>query len=198
MGDRARAVLFDIDGVLIDSEAANMASYRSILAEFGYEVPLDRIKQAMLGGTTHRIFEALAPGSTQETRDSMVARVVQNVPYTFLQFRPTQALEAVPRISENYAIGAVTNRRKSAFDVLNHFGVLGYFSSIHTADSHPPKPSPDMVKAACASLGVKPEQAVFFGDNQVDAEAGRLAGVRTHLVGANCPQEKIFGLLEQG
>ncbi|MFA5106660.1 MAG: HAD family hydrolase [Candidatus Micrarchaeia archaeon] len=198
METRFKAVLFDIDGVLVDSEAANMANYKAILEGFGYDVPLPRIKEAMLGNTTHRLFEMLAPESTPEMRDAMVAQVAKNVPYTFLEFRPTAALESVPDISADFLVAAVTNRRQSAYALLNHFGMLGYFSAIHTADSHEPKPSPEMMLAACESLGVSPREAVFFGDNAVDAEAGRLAEIKTHIIGPACGRGEIFRLIGSG
>ncbi len=195
MASGARALLFDIDGVLIDSEESNMAAYRKILASCGYEVPMQKIKDAMLGGTTHRILETLAPGSTPAMRDEMVAMIVRNVPNTFLEFRKTAALEMVPELSGTYLIAAVTNRRKSAINVLNHFGVLGYFSAIKTADDYPPKPSPEMILGACAALGVKPSESVFFGDNMVDLEAGQKAGVKTYIIGTGCTSAELLSML---
>ncbi|HQT44581.1 MAG TPA: HAD-IA family hydrolase [Candidatus Micrarchaeota archaeon] len=195
MASSARALLFDIDGVLIDSEESNMAAYRKILASCGYDVPIQRIKETMLGGTTHRILETLAPGSTPELRDKMVGMIVQNVPNTFLEFKKTATLDLVPELSDAYLIAAVTNRRKSAINVLNHFGVLGYFSAIKTADDYPPKPSPEMILGACAALGVKPAESVFFGDHLVDLEAGQKAGVKTHIIGAGCTRDELLSLL---
>ncbi len=197
MKPKIKAVLFDIDGVLIDSEEINIQTYHRILNSFGFDVSYAMIKEAMLGHTTHQIFEMLIPESPMAIRDEMVGLIAKNTHLSFLEFKPTQALEAVPELADNYLIGAVTNRRQSAFEVLNHFGVLGYFSTVKTADTHTPKPSPNMIHGACAELKVSAKETVFFGDNNVDLEAGVRAGVDTRIIDTKCTRKQILGLLKE-
>ena len=60
---------------------------------------------------------------------------------------------------------------------LELFGLLPYFNHVQGTDGFPAKPEPDVIHAALAALGAKPEDCLMVGDSAADMAAGRAAGV---------------------
>ena len=81
-------------------------------------------------------------------------------------------------------LGLATNGSgRTAREIMRSIGVEALFDVFIGADEVPEgKPEPDMIIAACERLGVPPEEAVYVGDEVVDAAAGRAAGVRGVVV----------------
>ena len=67
--------------------------------------------------------------------------------------------------------------------MIEHHGLRGYFVSLRTADTHPSKPHPEMLLAACADAGVDPSEAVMIGDTEFDMDMARAAGTAAIGVG---------------
>jgi hypothetical protein len=66
--------------------------------------------------------------------------------------------------------------------ILEQFGLIGYFDHVQGTDGFPYKPAPDVILAALAALGARPEDCLMVGDAPSDMEAGRCAGVKTCAV----------------
>ena len=73
---------------------------------------------------------------------------------------------------------ATTKGSPTTRAVLEQFGLIQYFDHVQGTDGFPCKPAPDVVLAALAALGARPEDCLFVGDSPADMEAGRRAGVR--------------------
>ncbi|MBM3229502.1 HAD-IA family hydrolase [Candidatus Parvarchaeota archaeon] len=190
-----KAILFDIDGVLIDSKDSIITMFVEVLGSGGYAAARDEIEKALVGHTTAQILKNLATGITQVEVARMQSMMSARLPKSLTEFRPTAILEAIPQLSKTYLIAAVSNRRKSSHAILEHFGVRKYFGSIKTADDYLPKPAPDMIRAALKELGASPFESLFIGDNEVDLEAGRAANVKTKLVATDITKTEFFALL---
>ena len=90
-----KAIIFDIDGVLIDSHQANVDTFAQIIGKIGYSVPRDRIENALMGHTTHETFAMLLPQTTMEQRDAMVQMISDRLPQSLAEFKPTAILGCV-------------------------------------------------------------------------------------------------------
>ncbi len=175
-----KAVLFDLDGTLVDSGIDFGRMRREMLhlaAEVGCDLaPLER-------------------ADILEIRDSACARAAD--PEAMLQraearlvFIEREALERARPVegggellaglrSRGIRIGIVTrNCREIAEGSLRRFD-LPYDALVARADAPRVKPHPDHLHAALHLLAVPPAAALMVGDGRMDVEAGRAAGVRT-------------------
>lgn len=185
-------IIYDFDGVLVDSRYAVYQYYDAILTHFGFQPANweDESFSSKAMGMSHQQF------ISQYTRDEkLVQDMMDYVPqYTFEQLITATPLmpgakEAIPLYSKDYKLAICTNRGDSVSDYLDYYGLIEYFSIIVTAkDVKTAKPSPEGTLKILSALDLTPEHAVFVGDNEVDYHAATHASV--DFVAFNKP---IFG-----
>ena len=176
-----RAIIFDCDGVLFESRAANLAYYNRILMEFSYPPVLpEQQERAHLCHTASspQVLAALvAPQDLLPALEfSATLDYRQFIPY----MTPEPHLEEMlGRISRHFPLAIATNRGTSVEAILTHFGLRDFFSIVVTCkDVKRPKPAPDMLLLAAARLGMATENCLFVGDSELDQEAAVQARVR--------------------
>ena len=178
-----RAVLFDLDGTLIDSERLILASYRHTMqAHLGYVPPEDTWK-ATIGQPLVVQMKMFA-----EREDQVAAMIQTYVDHNLGNHddyvRPfpevRSVLEAI--LESGRALGIVTSKKRRA----THMGLARcdlpteWFSTIVTADDvERYKPEPDPVLKALDDAVVAPAVAMFVGDSTHDMRSGRAAKVVT-------------------
>jgi HAD superfamily hydrolase (TIGR01509 family) len=192
-----KAIIFDIDGVIADSREAVVENTIRVLAEFGYAVAPERVHQMASAHSATSVFVWLVPEleGNEERLTRMLDRLAEITHENLSLVKPTPLTAHLDELSRKYLLGAATNRRKSGPMVLKRLGIAHYFKAVVTSSDSPMKPSPDMLVLALERLGVKPEEAVFVGDNKEDSMAGEAAGIRTIVLDCtkkeNC--EKFLG-----
>lgn len=195
----AKAIIFDIDGVLADSREAVVKNTAAVLAEFGFGVAKEDIELMSSAHSADSVLLQLAP--VLESDPKRLARMLERLSAVTAEnmhlVKPTPLVKKVPELAKKYRIAAATNRKRSAWLVLKRFGIEQYFSAVTTSIDSPPKPDPAMIKLALKKLGVKPSEAVFVGDNSEDRMAGEAAGVKVILVDAACREESCHNFLKE-
>lgn len=176
-----RGVIFDCDGVLFASHAANLAYYNAVLVRLG-EPPVrpEEREKAHLCHTaaspqvfaeilgTARAEEALALAAVLDYR--------QFIPY--MTPEPEMA-ETLALLASRRPLAVATNRGNSMEEVLRHFGLETFFQAVVTSrDVVRPKPWPDMLLLAAERIGIATEELLFVGDSELDLAAARGAGIR--------------------
>ena len=174
-----RAVLFDMDGVLVFSEDAWFAVYNETLVAFGHP-PISR-----------EAFEAIYGNGTAADRDAyMPERTVAEVDAAYDRFftarldriRPNP--EAAGALRELRRMGVATSvatntHRPLAGRILEAQGLLPLVDAVTGADeAGAGKPDPAVVRLAAARAGAPLDACLFVGDSRYDEEAARLAPVR--------------------
>jgi beta-phosphoglucomutase len=190
------ALIFDLDGVILDSMPMHTEAWEAYMEGLGVKVPElasrmhgarnDQIVAEFLGRhlTAEDIFEH---GAAKERlfRKMMAGRMEEYVVGGVREF--LAAVEGVPK-----AIGS--NAEPSNVDfVLDGTGLRPYFPV--TVDGHQverAKPYPDVYLRAAERLGVKPENCVIFEDSPGGVEAGKRAGAR--VVGIGTHRENLEGV----
>jgi phosphoglycolate phosphatase-like HAD superfamily hydrolase len=175
-----RAVIFDIDGVLLDSREANTAYYRDLLARFGYT---DVAEELLARGHYLNLREAIAamtgagPERVQEIWQ--FASDLAGYPEHLLKL-PNGCGACLSDLAESYALGVVTSRLRAGIGQFERFSGLGglFAAAVGYEDYTRPKPHPEPLLVACARLGVTPESAVYVGDAPTDLECALAAGAR--------------------
>jgi HAD superfamily hydrolase (TIGR01509 family) len=180
---RFDAVLFDCDGVLVDSEAITNGVLREMLDELGWQLSPQECMRIFLGKAV-KDERALIEAKTgqalteewfvrfRERRNERLVAGVKPIPH---------AVEAVARISERFqgriACCSGADRWKVEMQ-LAKCGLLEYFEGrIYSGHEMPrSKPAPDVYLAAMAPLGVTPERCAVVEDTVTGVTAGIAAG----------------------
>ncbi|MFQ3610810.1 MAG: HAD-IA family hydrolase [Fimbriimonadales bacterium] len=191
-----RAILFDIDGTLIDTVALIVSAldhtYRKHL---GIQLPPQEIRRLIglpLKVQMHYLDDRVDRPIDHELLEHDEIAYYQANRH---QEQPIQqALESVRTAYERgFAIGLVTskNRAELAFS-WERLGLDNWVDVVVTADdTERHKPNPEPVLKALEWLGVPPEQAIYIGDTVFDLSCGRSAGTQVAAVGwgAHLPED---------
>jgi pyrophosphatase PpaX len=174
------AVLFDLDGTLIDSIELILRSAEYALAKCGTACPTRAEWLEGVGRPLPTMFARFAPSPADVDRLILAYREFQNANHDEL----VRAYPGVPEMLEGlaeYRLGIVTSKTGVlATRGLEHTGIARHFETIVGMDScQRHKPHPEPVQIALERLGVGPEQAWFVGDSVHDMESGNAAGVTT-------------------
>jgi HAD superfamily hydrolase (TIGR01509 family) len=178
-------VLFDLDGVLADTERLQWAAYRRVLAEFGVDVTLEeyRVHWIRTGGgpeyacRTYRL--PLTPEELKARKGPVYLALAA------AQAAPREgALAAVARLRATHRLALATNSTRSEVDVI--LGRLGLRAQLHAVvareDYVRAKPAPDAYLAAAAALALAPAECVVVEDTERGVGAAVAAGIRAIAV----------------
>jgi pyrophosphatase PpaX len=174
---RIRAVLFDLDGVLVDSFRYWFYLFNQALRHFGHEPINLRTFRKSWGQSTAEDVRIFMPEKTvDEVRAYFLRRKDDHIRFFRVDPRAAPVLRELCR--RGIRIGCVTNSHRPITRVeLKTTGLKGFFKVVMTADDvENPKPDPEMLLAACRRLRVAPAAAIFIGDTMTDRQAGQAAG----------------------
>lgn len=179
------AVLFDLDGTLIDSVPLILDSFRHAFAACGLPVPEEA---QLLQGVGTPLAPHFARYSSDPAEVDHLIRTYRehNLANHDTRIRAfagiTTMLQAVHRAGARTAIVTSKNRQTTERG-LRVAGLEGLFEAIVPSDEvTKPKPDPEPVLRALALLGIERTRTVFVGDSLHDLHCGRAAGVRTAAV----------------
>jgi HAD superfamily hydrolase (TIGR01509 family) len=183
VGDRIDAVVFDNDGLLLDTEEAWTRAEKTLFERHGSTFTTEH-KRDLIGSspaTSAVKLEAMldmpgrGPALMEELHDLVMEESLAGVPP-----RPG-ALELLDAIrAAGLPVGVASNSARAFVErVLSGAGLLdGNFDVVVTADDvEHPKPAPDLYLAACAALGTEPEHSAALEDSATGVEAARAAGM---------------------
>lgn len=178
-------VIFDCDGVLVDSEGITNLVVQGNLARYGLEISLDDITRLFVGGTMAGVMAqartmgaALPDDWMDEIYPAMIARLGQEV--TLIP-GAVDVLDALDAAGIGYAVGS--NGPHIKMDVtLARTGLAARLKGrVYSREDVPnPKPAPDVYLKAAAEAGVAPARCVVIEDSPSGAKAGKAAGMVTY------------------
>lgn len=181
---KLRAILFDVDGVLLDSTAANAAFYRELFRRAGGKEFRD---EDMLTNNHRSMTDMLRkyfPEKNQaEVRD--LVKLGNSLDAGYDQLRIFDGVQdLIPVLAKAYRLGLVTNRTAASIeDLWRLSGLKQYFSAVAAYDhTEKHKPESEPVEFALRELQVSPAEAIFIGDSESDLKAGLAAGVRVIMI----------------
>lgn len=173
---RVKAILFDLDGVLIDSFHFWFHLFNDTLKHFGHKRISRKVFRQHWGKSTEEDIKNFMPERrVEELKSYFYSRMHKCINY--LKINP-EAKIVLHRLNKNYKLGCVSNSHTKIMNwQIEATGLKKYFRTILSADDvKKPKPAPDMLLKALKKLKVQPDETIFVGDTKTDLIAGEKAG----------------------
>ncbi|MDT8316759.1 MAG: HAD family hydrolase [bacterium] len=179
-----KAVIFDLDGTLIDSFHAIMEGFNSTLPRYGLSKLNISETKALVGLSLEETFSNLLGKEHAHMATSLFRKRYKDVYLEKTSPMPYADITIKTLNKGGYKIGVATNKHGGfSRSIIDH---LGWGESMLTVvgDGDIPscKPSPDMIEKNLKDMSVSKDEAIFVGDSPVDMETGKNAGVFTVAV----------------
>lgn len=182
MYEQFAALIFDMDGTLVDSGQLHERAWIRTLEHYG--IPVDRPLMRSLSGVSTKATIALLLEKFNLTPEASTAEILhfkeRCVQETMQQWvKPTALLEIVKRYSgkKPMAVGTGANTEE-AKAILALCGLADYFAVVVGTDQvQHPKPAPDVFLRCAELLKVAPENCVVFEDAALGLQAAASAGM---------------------
>jgi HAD superfamily hydrolase (TIGR01509 family) len=177
------AVLFDVDGTLVDSNDAHAAAWVKAFSEFAVIVDPIAVRRSIgMGG------DKLMPAVSDLSEDDPLgAKIAERRGEIFKaeylpNLKPFPAARELVEAVKELGLVAVAASSASKEDLLPLLDIAGAKSLLDdwtsSDDAEESKPAPDIIEAALKRAGAPPARAVMIGDTPYDIAAARRAGVR--------------------
>ncbi len=178
-----KAIIFDLDGVLIDSEPTAYAILREMVSEYGGDISLTDYTTKYLGRT-------VAMGMTT-IKNTFNAPEDEDVLFDkYLRLEKEKVAAGIPlkpgvvelldflKSNDYKMIVASSSIRERAKKILEHHNILKYFDDLVFGYEVPRgKPYPDIFLKACEKLNVNPDNAIVIEDSEAGIEAAYSAKI---------------------
>lgn len=175
-----RALIFDLDGTLIDSKQDLIRSVNAMLVDTGRE-PLheDTVSSYIGHGAPRLVARALGNGATEEECEQALKFFL--VHYDEHKLDSTCAYPGVAEALEElrvFPMAVLTNKPvRVSRKILDGLGLAKYFRAVYGGNSfETKKPDPLGAKKILWELGAAPVEALMVGDSEVDVQTARNAG----------------------
>lgn len=180
---KIKAILFDMDGVLIDAKEWHYNALNKALKIFGYEIKRHEHLESYDGLPTRVKLKMLTkeknlPEELHAFINEMKQKYTMDMAYNYC--KPTFAHEfALSRLkNDEYKLAVCSNAvRKSVEIMLEKANIKGYFDEIiSNQDVKNSKPHPEMYLTAQKKLHVSPEESLILEDNENGIKAAKASG----------------------
>lgn len=192
---KLKAVLFDMDGVLLDSFETSYLIFNGLREKCKLKAMSreEYIKSVWGGFFTDNMKKYLKTNNVEDIETYHKKLILKYKNEVRLMPGAKKVLKAIK--NKKIKIGLVTNTlREQTLNTLKYHKIEDYFDTIVTgSDVEKAKPHPDPILKACERLGVIPEETIYIGDTKFDYKAGKAAGCL--VVGLNSDGDLVIGKL---
>src|SRR5438876_8866810 len=175
------ALIFDLDGTLIDSKRDLILSVNAMLREMGREELHEDTISGYIGyGAPQLMGRALGNGTTEEEREQALKFFLAH--YEEHKLDSTCAYPGVPEALDQlagFSLAVLTNKPvRVSIRILGGLGLAKYFRAVYGGNSfETKKPDPLGAQAILREFGAAPAEAILIGDSDVDVQTARNAGI---------------------
>ena len=181
---RIHAVIFDVDGTLVNSNDAQAKSWVEALKEFGYSVPYEKVRPLIgMGG------DKVLPETIGVQKDSEKGKQISKRRSEIFKEKYLPTIQAFPGAQEllnrmreqglklAIASSAQPDELRSLLQIVGAADLIEDKTSSEDAKSS--KPDPDVMQVTLKKVGYPPNEVVMIGDTPYDIEAASKVGVAT-------------------
>jgi phosphoglycolate phosphatase len=190
-GGKPAAVVFDLDGTLVDSAPDIHFSLNAVLNQRGLPSLGLRSVSLMIGGGPELLIRRALDELGTIAEPGQIAELTVEFEYAYLEHGNVLtnlfpgALECLAMLEERgIPIGLCSNKPEHiCHQVLADLDIQNFFVAIQGSGTGlPKKPHPDALLALLDRLGAKPAEALYVGDSKTDVETARAGDVSVALV----------------
>lgn len=179
----AKAVIFDMDGVIVDSEPIHIEAEKRTLLKYGVKITTEELR--MYTGTTAEFeFNELIWKYKLNTNAETLFNEKMDIMFRLLEkgIEPTKGvIDLIKDLKQQgFKLGIATSgHRKLAHYYLNKLGIASFFDTVVCAeDITRSKPDPEIFLKAARELGIDPAECVVIEDSKLGIEAASKAGMK--------------------
>jgi phosphoglycolate phosphatase len=205
MAVRARGVLIDLDGTLLDTVPDLAAAVNAMRAELGRAaLPVAQVASYVGKGAdvlVHRVLTESLDGRADATafgpaKDSFYRHYRRENGRQAIVFPGVHEAVGLMR-GRGLALACVTNKpREFTLELLERVGLAGFDAVVSGDDTVEKKPHPAPMLRACELLRVRPDEAAMIGDSENDVLSARAAGCRVIVVESGYNEGRPVGDLD--
>jgi beta-phosphoglucomutase len=198
---KIRAVVFDFDGVLADSEPLHLRAYQDVLEDLGITLDRNEYYDRFLGFDDVGAFAAIGEACGQSWTERQITALVERKAGVFDEMLASVdvlypgAAECVERLATTFPLGIASGAlRHEIVAILRRAGLERHFRFIvASGDTVASKPSPDPYRKAAELLGLPPGECVGIEDSRWGIESAKAAGLRCVGITTTYPASELIG-----
>lgn len=196
-----RAVIFDIDGVVLDSERLHAEVESETAQTFGINISPDEVLRLYSGVYIETEYADMAKNANKDMPMEKALALTENI----LREKLKKPIPLIPHIKETlynlqqtYQLGfATSGNRIFVEEALRKNGILEYFKAqMYAADVGVPKPDPKVFLEAASKLGIAPQNTVVIEDSESGFKGTKAAGMLLIARKAHHNESKDFSLAD--
>jgi beta-phosphoglucomutase family hydrolase len=178
------AVIFDMDGVIVESEPMHVEAEKQILLKHGVKITAEELRD-YTGTTAEFEFNDLIRKYKLNTTAETLFNEKEDILFRLLEERtePTKGvIDLIRNLKQRgFKLGIATSgHRKLAHYYLGKLGIESFFDTVVCAeDITHSKPDPEIFLKAAQRLGVEPAECIVIEDARLGIEAARKAGMKS-------------------
>lgn len=195
----ASAVIFDLDGTLVDNNAFHLQSWKQYIKNLGKEISEEEYN-ANINGRTNKDAAEYLFGKKMTKDEAMVYALEKEAVYREMyapHIKPVdgliEMLEGLKKLNVPMAI-ATSGIQVNIDFMFDHIPIREYFSVVvNSAHINKGKPDPEIYLKAAELLEVAPESCLVFEDAVVGINSAKAAGMRVVAISTTHPEEELRG-----
>ncbi len=202
------AVIFDFDGIIVDTEPIHYRAFQEILVPLGMGYSWDEYLRSYIGYDDRDAFRHLFLTKGKGLTDAGLQALIEEKGAAFQRIIASGigpypgVVELVRALSGDLPLGLCSGALPADIEpILGHLGIAGLFDAIVTAaDVRASKPDPESyslavtrLAAACPGSGIKPEYCLAIEDTPAGITSARGAGLKVMAVTNSYPAEELAG-----
>jgi len=171
-------IIFDCDGVMFDSQQANINFYNHILSHFGLPPLTDKDVEFVHMHTAVESLHYIFRGTPYVAKAQEYRLKLDYVPFIKDMVMEPGLKEVLNILKPNYRLAVATNRSNTIEKVLAINGLSHYFDIVVSSlDVENPKPHPEPIFKILNFFQIEPQECLYVGDSEVDFTVCQASGV---------------------
>jgi HAD superfamily hydrolase (TIGR01509 family) len=190
------AIIFDMDGVIVDSEPLHQKAFEDLFAELGRKHDHGIVFHEYYGRSDGALLrDFIGKHQLPDELEDLAARKMKYFLGYLRERRPVfkELHVLVPELAKRYTLAVATSSSHHVADVVMEISGLGPQFSLIVAreDVRLPKPDPEVYFTTARKLGVRPSDCCVIEDSIHGIQAAKMAGMTTIGLTSSLPPEKL-------